>query len=144
MQSTIENYIGISLFPTYSFYIIYRTGDTLKKHIDRPSCEISATICLNFSYETQEYVWPIFIEEEKIILEPGDMVIYKGCELEHWRDKFEPPNINDWHVQTFLHYVDSNGIYSDHKFDKRESIGLPDSINLNSDKPFKPYIEYLK
>lgn len=132
---------GLSLYPTYSFYRIYRSGDILEPHKDRESCEISATICLNYSYDPEQYDWPIVMNEQKISMLPGSMVIYRGIELEHSRQEFNPPNAeNDWHVQAFLHYVDINGPYSLYKYDGRESIGVQKS---QSRKNKKSYITYL-
>lgn len=120
---TMEKETGLKLYPTYSFYRVYRNGDILLPHKDRPSCEISATLCLNYSYNPEYYDWPIIMDGSKFSLQPGSMVIYRGTELEHSRDQFNPPG-DDWHVQTFLHYVDANGPYSNFKYDKRVSVGL--------------------
>ena len=87
----------------------------LKKHKDRPSCEVSVTVMI----DSDGTKWPIFMQGVEINLEPGDAVIYLGCELEHWRDEFK----GDWHAQTFLHYVDVNGPYADYKYDRRGGIG---------------------
>ncbi|MDA9954284.1 hypothetical protein N9D61_08205, partial [Planktomarina sp.] len=43
LQDVMEKNTGLTLFPTYSFYRVYRNGDELTVHKDRPSCEISAT-----------------------------------------------------------------------------------------------------
>ena len=59
---------GLELLPTYSYARIYKKGDILKRHKDRPSCEISATINLgsnlsnidNIKYP--DYQWPIFVK----------------------------------------------------------------------------------
>jgi hypothetical protein len=48
--------------------------------------------------------------------------VYRGCEVEHWREEFRAPQ-GSYHVQVFLHYVDANGPYSEFKFDKRPFIG---------------------
>jgi len=29
----------------------------------------------------------------KVNLKPGDMLIYRGCNLEHWREPFEKNNV---------------------------------------------------
>lgn len=123
LHPLMEKETGLSLFPTYSFYRVYRNGDILKPHKDRPSCEISTTVCFNYSYDDSEYTWPIIMDGNKINMSPGDIVIYRGVDLEHSRDRFIPPYENDWHVQAFLHYVNSDGSYSEYKFDKRNSIG---------------------
>jgi hypothetical protein len=48
---------------------------------------------------------------------PGDAVIYLGCEDNHiWRENFE----GDFHLQTFLHYVDKNGPNIKHAYDGLE------------------------
>lgn len=119
----MEKNTGLDLYPTYSFYRVYRPGDELVAHRDRESCEISCTLSFNFSYDPKQHDWPIFMEGNKCSMAPGDLVIYRGCELEHWREKFDPPSKEDWHVQGFFHYVDQNGPFSDFRFDKRNSIG---------------------
>jgi len=107
---------GLDLVPTYSYARAYKKGDELKKHKDRPSCEISTTINLGGD------PWPIFIEGTKVLLEVGDMLVYSGCELEHWREPFEG-NICG---QVFLHYNHVNGPFAEkNKFDGRPMLGLP-------------------
>ena len=73
---------GLDLCPTYSYARLYKHGDELKRHKDRPSCEISTTVNLGGD------PWPIFIEPSgelgkegtKVLLEVGDMLVYSGCE----------------------------------------------------------------
>jgi hypothetical protein len=130
----MENFTGLNLVPTYSFLRLYQRGDNLPFHTDRESCEISTTICLGHNIDNMDnkkysdYNWPIFIKNNKnenlpISLKPGDMLIYKGIEIPHWREKFLGNN----HIQAFLHYnrkekPDNNYL------DKRESLGLPKHI----------------
>jgi len=123
LKPIMEENTGLELEPTYSFYRVYRQDDELVPHKDRESCEISCTVSFNYSYNADEYTWPIFMEGESCVLTPGDLVVYRGCELEHWRDKFHPPSSADWHVQGFFHYVDKNGPYIDWKYDKRSCVG---------------------
>ena len=105
------------VLPTYAFWRMYTHGAILEKHTDRPSCEISVTVCIS----NDKTEWPIFIENNKIILEPGDGVIYSGCEVEHWREEFE----GDFQAQVFLHYVDEEGPHKEHYMDKRKFWGIP-------------------
>jgi hypothetical protein len=145
LQSIIEQNTGLSVYPTYSYYRVYRPGDSLEKHKDRPSCEISATLCFNYSYNEKDIIWPIFMDGVEVVLQPGDLVIYRGCELDHWREAFNSSNINDWHVQGFFHYVDSNGPNADFKFDKRKSIGEVSKNTKTQNQHFnKSYITYTK
>ena len=115
----IEKASGLSLFPTYSYLRAYKACDTLAKHIDRFSCEISVTLCLGFEAEK---LWPIWIEGPRstssVMLAPGDALLYRGTECPHWREAFQGRR----HAQVFLHYVDQNGPYAEWKFDKRESM----------------------
>ena len=122
LHKTIEDSTGLTLIPTYSFFRVYRPGDELTRHIDRPSCEISSTVCFNYSYDDSKYSWPIFMNGERLTLHPGDLAIYKGCDVEHWRDKFSAEE-GSWHVQGFFHYVDAAGQFTDFKYDRRENIG---------------------
>jgi hypothetical protein len=59
LYSIIEKHTGLEVYPTYSYYRVYRNGNDLKPHTDRPSCEISATLCFNYSYDDSKYTWPI-------------------------------------------------------------------------------------
>lgn len=129
----VEKTIGLSLYPTYSYYRVYGPGDELKKHIDRPACEISITINLGYFYNTEDkdYRWNIWINDNEIITEPGDMVIYRGTEIEHWREPFNAPE-GSWQAQAFLHYVDVNGPYTLCKYDGRPMIGYPLSTKNKS------------
>ena len=109
--------IGLELIPTYSYFRIYTKGNELKKHKDRDSCEISMTVCI--SYEGDQ--WPIFVEGTPIYLKPGDLIIYRGCEVEHWREELKGKR----HIQMFLHYNDRNGPYGeDNIYDGRPFLGL--------------------
>ena len=127
----------MTLVPCYTYTRIYKKGDILKRHKDRPSCEISTTLHLGGK------PWTIFldptgadyvIDEHKqihkpntpqgipITLEVGDMLVYSGCELEHWREPFEGEHC----AQVFLHYNNIDGPFgTQNKFDKRPLLGIP-------------------
>jgi hypothetical protein len=139
LHPLMEKNTGLKLYPTYSFYRVYRNGDILHPHKDRPSCEISTTVCFNYSYDDSKYTWPIIMNGNKVDMKPGDIVIYRGVDLEHSREEFNPP-VNEWHVQAFLHYVDANGPHSDYAYDKRDSIG---ALKNSEYSPAKRYIEFL-
>jgi hypothetical protein len=106
----VEEKTEYSLLPTYTFWRCYSYNAELLKHKDRPSCEVSATIQIS-----SDTTWPIFMDGNKVNLEDGDAVIYKGCDLEHWREPFE----GDHQIQVFLHYVDANGKYKDYQNDNK-------------------------
>ena len=112
----MKQHTDLDVIPTYSYTRAYKKGDILKKHKDRSSCEISTTLHLGGD------PWSIYVEGIKIDLNVGDMLIYNGCELEHWREPFE----GNVCVQTFLHYNNANGQYAHtNRFDKRPMLGIP-------------------
>lgn len=118
-----EKITGMDLHPTYSYCRAYQSGEILPKHTDRPSCEISVTLNIANTKDS----WPFWVKNkkgktEKIILSVGDAVIYKGCDVLHWREPLQEDSIN---VQCMLHYVDKNGPYAEYKFDKRSGLGFP-------------------
>jgi len=124
----ISNVTQKKLCPTYTYSRVYTTGEILKPHTDRPSCEYSIT------YNLGGDPWPIYMGEMnkdnnidngfsikgEILLNPGDGVVYMGEQLVHWRNKFE----GDHCVQAFLHYIDMDGPhYPEWSYDKRKNIG---------------------
>lgn len=114
VHQRMEKCTGLELIPTYTFRRLYRNGNVLHKHKDRPSCEISATIKLS---DSGGYSWPIWMVDTPYELEDGDAVIYRGCDLEHWRDECKGP-ANYVLGQVFTHYVDKNGLFTECAYDK--------------------------
>jgi hypothetical protein len=125
---------GKELLPTYSYHRLYTTGTELKRHKDRPSCEISTTLCLGYDVSNVDaskypnWDWPMFVKEADgkeipIHMKPGDMIIYRGCDVEHWREPFWGKN----HAQVFLHYNEKQGQYNIPN-DGRPVLGLPASF----------------
>lgn len=121
MCEAVGNYVGKKLIPQYTYARIYRPGEELKKHKDRPECEISATICLGY---TTDFPWPIYFgsETSRVDMLAGDMVIYRGCDVEHWRTPLKGRD-NEWVVQLFIHYTDADGPYKHLKYDGRDKLG---------------------
>ena len=124
IKPIMEKNTGLKLVETYLYARIYQKGNILYRHKDRPSCEISTTINLGGDN------WPIYLEPSgktnkkgiKVDLSAGDMLVYRGCELEHWREPFT----KNYCVQVFLHYncATKKAI----KFDGRPHLGLPCDI----------------
>ena len=137
----VEKHTNLKLVPTYSYTRLYKTGDELKRHKDRPSCEVSTTLCLGYNNQNlkdkkkdwEKYNWPMWVDETggfgnkgaPIHMEPGDMIVYRGCIIEHWREPFLGNN----HAQVFLHYNDVDGPFGENcVFDGRHHLGLPPSF----------------
>ena len=124
VRPVMEKHTGLKLSETYSYARIYKPGDVLARHKDRYSCEISTT--LNLGGDN----WPIYLDPTgnkgqagiKVNLNPGDMLIYSGCDLEHWREEFTGKHCG----QVFLHYNKVNSkMAKENEFDKRPFLGLP-------------------
>jgi hypothetical protein len=140
LQPLIEKETELKLTPNYSYARIYKKGDILTRHKDRFSCEISTT--LNLGGDS----WPIYLDTTgtdnvinkeqnlikpnapkgiKVNLKPGDMLIYKGNLLEHWRDSFDGEDC----CQVFLHYNNEATKGSkENMFDGRLHLGLPSNF----------------
>jgi|TARA_R100001086_G_C11834153_1_gene257408 hypothetical protein len=126
----VEQQSNLKLFPTYSYWRYYVYGAKLEKHTDRPSCEVSVTACIK-KYDN----WPMVVEGQRFELEEGDGLLYAGCVQDHWREnKYKGEGM----AQVFLHYVDQDGPFTHHAYDKylkenptkktREKTDYPDIL----------------
>jgi len=124
VKPTMEKVTKLKLYETYAYARLYKGGDTLERHRDRLSCEISTTLNLGGD------PWSIYLEPSgkkgkagiKVDLKPGDMLVYKGMELEHWREKFKGKIC----AQVFLHFNDSKHPKAkENMYDTRSMLGLP-------------------
>jgi len=120
----LSKMIKIRLLPTYTFARLYQTNETLFRHKDRPSCEISATVTLG--HDKNSEIWPFFFSKidgyrgiHRQVIDVGGAVIYRGMELWHWRQEYK----GKWQTQVFLHYVDANGSNADQAYDGRANLG---------------------
>ena len=132
----VEKVIGKKLLKTYYYDRFYFPNVELYRHVDRPACEISVSLHIGTNLDKP---WPIWIKtpdtynEDKTkkvsqgkniaaILNPGDALLYKGCERPHWRNPMPEPTAKKWlffkdkkridncyYHQIFFHYVLSDG-----------------------------------
>ena len=143
MRPIMKKKTGMNLVPTYSYTRLYEKANILKRHKDRPSCEISTTLHLGGDE------WPIFLDptgadnilsgrETTTVVKPGapkgvrvdlkvgDMLIYSGCDLEHWREPFQG-NVCS---QVFLHYNHAKGPHAKtNLLDGRQVLGIPKDMS---------------
>jgi hypothetical protein len=120
--SRLSEATGCELLPTYSYCRVFGAGSALKRHKDRPECEVTASVCLGFEAQAPS---PLYLQGSfggvKCVMYPGDALVYRGCEIEHWRE--------DWQgirqAQVFFHYVDRHGQNGHLIFDRRRGLGLP-------------------
>ncbi len=139
IRKKLEEVIGRKLYNTYYYDRFYFPGQALTIHTDRDACEISVTMHISTNLPDDLKDWPIKIktpdtytdknktsisipgEERSCILQPGDGVLYKGCERPHWRDPMPIPrrrkrdvimrrdNPDYYYHQIFFHYVLADG-----------------------------------
>jgi len=135
----VEQNVQKKLWPTYSYFRIYDKGSDLKIHKDRFSCEYTVALCLGA--DPVDIPYEIFVGEEdensdykyyndqnefkkyridhKFPMVPNNAVIFKGMDKLHWREYCT----HDHFMTVFLHYVDQDGEYKEHKYDKRSMLG---------------------
>ena len=133
IRRKLEKIIGRTLYNTYYYDRYYFPGQALTKHADRDACEISVSIHVSTNLPDKLKDWPFKIktpdtytddkktavlipgEERSAILNPGDGLLYKGCERPHWRDAMPTPEkVEDapkeyYYHQIFFHYVLQDG-----------------------------------
>lgn len=144
IRMKLEKEIGKKLYNTYYYDRFYNPGQELSNHADRPACEISVTIHIGSNVSNP---WPIWIktpdtyddpkkkteiirkgENRSVILNPGDGMVYKGCERPHWREPLPREYKKTWYGkkveieglyyhQVFFHYVLADGIRANFAFD---------------------------
>ncbi|HEY1751142.1 MAG TPA: hypothetical protein VGG29_07755 [Caulobacteraceae bacterium] len=122
LRPAVEGLTGLRLHPTYSFFRLYRRGNALRRHRDRPACEVSVSLAIG---QAPAEPWPLWLDGGAgpygARLAPGDALVYRGVDLAHWREPFEGEQL----VQVFLHYVDRDGPYADERFDRRPTLMRP-------------------
>jgi len=127
LAPAFSNIAGEPLLPTYSYHRLYKKGDVLEIHRDRPSCEISCTVSIGV--DDTGVISPLYVNHNEPrdmndgkpnVINPGDGILYRGCDLYHWRKPYE----NEWFVQAFFHYVRENGPYARNLFDGRKALGV--------------------
>lgn len=125
LKNKVSDIVNLDLYPTYTYARIYYNGAILNPHRDRSSCEYSLTLCIDSTD-----IWDFHIKnrdgiENVVKLNPGDICVYSGCDLEHWRNPYK----GKMQMQCFLHYVNSNGLYKEFKYDKRPMMGISTKIS---------------
>jgi hypothetical protein len=121
LHPLIQKTVGVELLPAYACARYYYPGAVMAKHKDRQSCEYSATMCVDRKGDS----WPIWVTTKEgknlpIYQKPGDMLVYKGTEVPHWREKYVEGSEQ---LQVFLHFVDANGPFKEYAYDGRSSLG---------------------
>lgn len=127
LTDQVEVATGLSLWPTLSFYYLYRQGNELTPHKDRSSCQIVAGLCIGSdkAFQQGKGSWPLVLDchgkPVPVHLNPGDLLIFKGHETTHWREVFQ----GAWFVSAIFGYVEKKGPFAFQKYDQRKQVGMP-------------------
>lgn len=118
-RAAIEEVVGEPLVESHAYWRIYRAGGVMKRHKDRPACEVSATITIESEDGAPD--WPISIKdlkghEKAVTIKPGAGLVYQGHKVEHWRDALP----DGAHKQLFMFYVLRDGDFTQHAFDQTD------------------------
>ena len=141
LTPAMEAVTGQRLVPTYDYFRIYREGDICRVHRDRPACQHSLSLTLDYS---DDVPWPLEVgtagesgpqdaftdgfgpeASTGLAMGIGDAVAYRGVEHRHGRTM---PNPNAWSAHLFLHWVDPDGPFADQAFD---GAGEPKPVNFS-------------
>ena len=112
LMALLRKELKMATHPTYNMGRVNKRNQIMRKHTDRLPCEISITMPIAYS----DAIWPIWVDSpgkghKGISLEVGDILVYKGCEVVHWRDR---NTFSDTTIQHYFHYVNLDtvdGIY---------------------------------
>jgi hypothetical protein len=100
----IEEYFEIELEHSFVYPGVYLPGSCLPNHVDKKCGEYVASLTV---YNENFDVWPFYVNDEEILLNPGDLVVYDG-KIPHYRNTI--PN-NGFNISIFMLFVDKNGPY---------------------------------
>ncbi len=130
LTPAMEQVAGTRLIPTYDYFRIYQRGDICRVHRDRPACEHSLSLTLEYSdgaewalevgHQGTKGPGDIFSDDfgdepsSMLMMNVGDAVAYRGVDARHGRTR---PNPNRWSAHLFLHWVDPDGPHADQAFD---------------------------
>jgi hypothetical protein len=99
---------GEPVRPSYTYVSAYQEGAVLRPHVDRKQCIFTLSLCIasSQSIEGRSKGWPLWFQAEEgkvsITQEVGDAVLFRGCELPHWRDRPSPAAAS---TTLLFHYV---------------------------------------
>lgn len=90
---------GEEVKPSYVFYSEYGDKGVCPFHTDRPQCKYTIDYCID-----QDEIWPIYVDNNEVLLQPNDAVCYSGTDSLHYRKKIT----GKYCVMVFFHFVPIN------------------------------------
>jgi hypothetical protein len=107
LTETVSAVVGEPVKPSYVYFASYRSGAQLPRHTDRPQCEFSLSLLVDYSPEPEiESLWPLHLTTSfgcAVVYQAiGDALLYRGTRLPHER---RPLPDNALSTSIFFHYV---------------------------------------
>ena len=107
LTNMVAQLVGEPVKPSYVYLASYLSGARLPRHTDREQCEFGISLCLDYAPEPASVTpWPLYLEtgRGRVTVEQalGDALLYRGCELPHYRDPLPDGQIS---TSIFFHYV---------------------------------------
>jgi len=110
LTSLVSRVAGEPVKPSYLYFASYPPGSALPPHVDRPQCEFSISLLVDYVPDPDGPCgWPLFLEYPGLPggvvsadLGLGDAVLYRGRQLVHYRNPLPEGHHSS---SIFLHYV---------------------------------------
>jgi len=110
LTRVVSQLAGEAAKPSYIYFASYPAGSALPAHVDRPQCEFSISLLVDYSPDPDGPCgWPIVLEHPRlpdgrvaVDLAVGDALFYRGRELVHSRDRLPAGHQSS---SIFFHYV---------------------------------------
>jgi hypothetical protein len=107
LSAVAGDIVGAPIQPSYVYVASYQPGARLLKHTDRPQCEYSISMCIDFTPEpVGRTPWPLCLETKqgtvKVSQAIGDALLYRGPDLPHYRTPLAQDRTS---TSIFFHYV---------------------------------------
>jgi hypothetical protein len=110
LTHAVSTMTGRKVMPSYAYVAAYQGGALLERHTDRPQCEYTVSICLDFAPETSgPCPWSLNLDVDgrtlRVLQRPGDGLLFRGRKIAHHRDRLAPGSSV---TNVLLHYVDTD------------------------------------
>lgn len=112
LNERVSHLVGRATKPSYSFVSLYLEGGELKWHVDRPPCEYTITLLIDYAPldEAGSSPWALKLRARdgstrEIHQRVGDALIFKGRELKHSREVLPERHRS---ASLLFHFVDAD------------------------------------
>lgn len=108
LTGVVARIAGVPVKPSYVYIAAYQGGAELRAHTDRPQCEYSISLLVDFTPEpVGESPWPLLLDTEEgtvaIHQRLGDALVYRGRRFPHRRARLSSEMTS---TSILFHYVD--------------------------------------